>query len=71
MRTPAIRYAGRGSVTTPDHAANAAAGVAGGATIFGMAIGEFNQYLQAAAFIVAIVSGLCASYYYVRKAHRK
>jgi len=32
---------------------------------------QVNQYLQAGAYIVAILSGLCAAYYYWRKANRE
>jgi hypothetical protein len=31
---------------------------------------QVNQYLQAAAYIVAILSSLCAAYYYLRKANK-
>lgn len=37
----------------------------------GITIGQLNQYLQAGAFIVAIISGLCASYYYIRRSRSK
>lgn len=30
-------------------------------------IAAVNEWLQAGAFIVAIVSGLCAAYYYIQK----
>lgn len=53
-----------------DRAADGAAVLSGGAFLFGLTIGELNQYLQAAAYCVAIISGLCAAYYYIRKAHR-
>lgn len=35
------------------------------------AIALVNEYLQAAAFIVAIVSGISATVYYIRKARSK
>lgn len=56
---------------TPDRAADTAAAASGAATIVGASIGQINQYLQAAAYIVAMVSGICAAYYYIRKAHKK
>jgi hypothetical protein len=34
-------------------------------------IAQLNDYLQAGAFIVAIISGLCAARYYWKKAHNK
>lgn len=40
------------------------------AVAVGMNIVQVNQYLQAAAYIVAILSGLCAAYYYLRKANK-
>lgn len=39
----------------------------GGATLFGVALSNINQWLQAGAFIVAMISGICAAVYYVRK----
>jgi hypothetical protein len=41
-----------------------------GAVTVGVSIAEVNQYLQAGAFIVAIISGLAATVYYLRK-HKK
>lgn len=35
----------------------------------GFNIVKVDQYLQAASYIVAIISGLCAAYYYLRKAN--
>lgn len=45
-------------------------GVGGGITV-GLTIGQLNQYLQAGAFIVAMISGLCAAWYYIRKGFQK
>ncbi len=45
--------------------------VSGCSALFGVAIGTVNDYLQAGAFIVAIVSGLAATVYYVRKSRGK
>jgi hypothetical protein len=53
---------------THDRVADAATLVSGGCVAVGITIGEINQYLQAAAFLVAIVSGSCAAFYYVRRA---
>lgn len=51
---------------THDRSADAAGVVA--ATIPTIAtIVEVNQYLQAGAFIAAIISGLCAAVYYIRR----
>jgi hypothetical protein len=36
----------------------------GGSFVFGLAIEEVSKYLQAGAFAVAMLSGLCASIYY-------
>lgn len=30
---------------------------------------EFNQVLQFFAFVVAIISGICAAYYHIKKAN--
>jgi len=38
-----------------------------GVTYVGATIADVNQYLQAGAFIVAMISGLCAALYYIRK----
>lgn len=43
----------------------------GGGIVTGITIGQLNEYLQAAAFCVAIISGICASFYYIVKASRK
>lgn len=53
--------------STSEKIAGAAAGISGGSAVAGMTVGQFNEYLQAGAFIVAIISGLCASWYYVFK----
>jgi hypothetical protein len=54
-----------------ERSADAATATTGGAIWFGLTIGEVNQYLQALAFLVAIVSGSCAAFYYIRKASAK
>jgi len=38
-----------------------------GSAVSALTIGQVNQYLQAAAFVVAIISGLCAARYYWKK----
>ena len=58
-------------IQTNERIANVAAGSASGLTVFGMTIGQINEFLQAGAFVAAIISGLCAGYYYLRKAARK
>lgn len=54
----------------PERAADIAAATSGATALFGLTIGELNQYLQAGAFIVAIISGLCAAFYYIRKSRK-
>jgi hypothetical protein len=52
------------------HMAERAAAVAtalSGVTYVGATIAEVNQYLQAGAFVVAMISGLCAAVYYITK----
>lgn len=47
-------------------AAAVAAGLSSGAALIGATvIHEVNEYLQAGAFIVAMVSGTCAALYYI------
>lgn len=53
-----------------DRVANAAAATGVGSTLFGVAIGTVNEYLQAGAFIVAMISGIAATLYYIRKLPR-
>lgn len=51
-----------------DRVADAAVGVSVGsttATALVVNIATVNQWLQAVAFLVAIISGLCASWYYI------
>lgn len=48
-----------------------AAGAAGVLVPAVATIAQVNEYLQAGAFVVGIVSGLCAAYYYIRKANSK
>lgn len=46
-------------------------GTMGGSLVVGVTIETVNKYLQAGAFAVAILSGLCASFYYIRKGLQK
>ncbi len=50
------------------HVAEAYALTCGGGIVFGLAIQDVNLYLQAGAFLVAMISGCCAAYYYLKKA---
>lgn len=50
--------------------ADAAAGVSGAGAVLGMTVGQLNEWLQAGAFIVSIVAGICAARYYWVKANR-
>jgi thiamine monophosphate synthase len=47
--------------------ANAFAGLSGASTIGGFTLAQINEVLQAGAFIVAIISGLAATFYYLKK----
>lgn len=40
-------------------------GTAGGSFVVGMSIETVNKYLQAGAFVVSMIAGLCAAAYYV------
>jgi hypothetical protein len=54
----------------PQHVADRVAGTAAAsasALTLGVSIATVNEYLQAAAFLVAIISGLAATLYYLRK----
>jgi hypothetical protein len=54
----------------PQHVADRVAGTAtAGASVLtlGVSIATVNEYLQAGAFLVAIISGLAATLYYLRK----
>lgn len=51
--------------------ANATALPSGGALLFGLTIGEINEYLRAASLIVGMIGVACASYYYLKAARRK
>lgn len=51
--------------------ADAGVALSAGCVATGLTIGQVNQYLQAAAFVVAIISGSCAAYYYLTRAKRK
>jgi thiamine monophosphate synthase len=53
-----------------DKAANALASVSGVTTILGFTLAEINELLQAGAFIVAIISGMAATFYYIKKANK-
>ena len=50
-----------------DRIADAAAGIPA-ATAIGLTILDINPFLQAGAFIVAMISGICAARYYWKKA---
>ncbi len=54
-----------------EHIANTLAGVSGTSFLGGITLAQINEVLQAGAFAVAIISGLAATYYYIRKAHAK
>ncbi len=54
-----------------DRIADTAAATASGSLIFGLTIGQINQYLQTIAFVVSIVTGLFAIRYYIRRAGGK
>lgn len=49
------------------NAAHAGLGVAVGSWSAGISILQINQYLQAGAFIVSMIAGVCAAIYYIRK----
>lgn len=50
-----------------DRIADAAASIPAAATV-GLSILDVNPFLQAGAFIVAMISGICAARYYWKKA---
>lgn len=50
-----------------DRLADAGLTAAGATPIALTFIDELNKYLQAGSLIVAIVSGICAAVYYIRK----
>lgn len=63
-----------GSRVTPMSAPDRAADVAAAGALIvptGVTIVDINNYLQAGAFIVAMISGACAAYYYIKKARKK
>jgi hypothetical protein len=41
--------------------------IGAGSGLAGMTIGQINEWLQAGAFIVSMIAGLCAAFYYVKK----
>lgn len=51
-----------------EKAADAATGVCGLSFLAGCTITQLNEYLQAGAFIVSILTGICCGAYYLRKA---
>lgn len=51
--------------------ANATALPSGGVLLFGLTIGEINEYLRAASLIVGMIGVVCASYYYIKAARKK
>jgi K+/H+ antiporter YhaU regulatory subunit KhtT len=55
-----------------DHAAAAGSLTVSISSLFaGITVGQVNEWLQAGAFIVAIISGLAATYYYIKKSRIK
>lgn len=46
-------------------------GTMGGSLVVGVSIETVNKYLQAGAFVVSMVAGLCAAFYYIRKGLQK
>lgn len=53
--------------TGVEKAAAIGVGVAASGAVGGSIIGAVNEYLQAAAFVAAIFSGIAAGVYYLRK----
>lgn len=47
--------------------ANASSAVFGISAVSGVTWAQVNEVLQAATFVVAIISGLAATYYYIKK----
>lgn len=77
-RTDDDRYSGDAVMDNPDsvahimtiansHAGSATAAISAGALIFGLTIGQLNQYLQTVAYVVSIISGSCAIFYYLSR----
>lgn len=54
-----------------NHVGPALLKVMGGSYVFGIAIEEVSKYLQAGAFAVTMLSGLCASVYYAVQTYYK
>lgn len=50
-----------------NHTGQVLLGTAGGTFLFGLTIGQLNQYLQAGAFVLTMISAACAAMYYVKK----
>lgn len=50
-----------------NHVGQALLGTTGGAFVFGLTIGQINEYLQAAAFLVTMLTGAAAFLYYRAK----
>ena len=50
-----------------DRAADVAAGVSAGGALTGATIGHVNEWLQAGAFIIAMVSGAAAALYHITR----
>lgn len=59
------------SDVTHEHTAGASASISIVSFFTGLTLAQVNEWLQAGAFIVAIISGLAATYYYIKKAHAK
>ena len=50
-----------------DRIANALASTSFASFLGGLTLAQINEWLQAGAFIVAIISGICAARYYWKK----
>lgn len=56
---------------TPESVAATGVGVSMTSTTVGLTIGQVNEWLQAGAFLVAMISGACAARYYHIKSKEK
>lgn len=57
-----------------NHLSDRVADAAGAASVLvpvGITIADVNQYLQAGAFVVSMIAGLCAAVYYIKKSRDK
>jgi len=53
-----------------NHVVEVAATISGASAVVGTTIGQVNQILQTIAYIVSIISGLCAIAYYVTRRNK-